>query len=87
MIQNVKLYLGAVFTEVFLVQISSWDFVDESLKRLSITAGIVVAVFTAIKIYQDISIRHLDSKMKRLEIRKKEEEERRFFEQKFTNND
>jgi hypothetical protein len=84
MMQNLRYYILAVFTETFIVQVHFWELADEWLKRVSIVAGIAVAVFTVIKFYQDISNKNLDNRIKRLDIKKKEEEVRRFFQQKYS---
>lgn len=81
--QNMKYYFLAGATEFLFVQLHFWEGVDEWLKRGTMVAGICIGVFTAIKLYQDITTRALDNKLKRLDIDKKAEELRRMFEQEY----
>jgi hypothetical protein len=80
---NVKLYLAAFFAEGTLLSIHLLDLFDDGLKRLSLTAGVVVALLTCIKLYNDIVNGRQDRKLKKLDIRKKEEELRQLFEKKY----
>lgn len=82
-LQNLKYYLLAFFTETILVQAHFWEGLDEWMKRGTMAAGIVIAVLTAIKLYQDITSRTIDNKLKQLDLRKKDEEVRRMFEEKY----
>lgn len=82
-LHHAKYYGLAVVTEAILLQSHFWEGVDEWIKRCTMIAGIAIALFTAIKLYQDIAGRTLDNKLKRLDIEKREEEVRRFFEDKY----
>jgi hypothetical protein len=72
---NMKIYVSALCAEIMLFATPSIETLDEGLKRASICAGIIVAALTAIKIYSDIVNSRLDRKIKRLDLKKKEERE------------
>jgi hypothetical protein len=72
---KIKLYLAAFGFEAFLIQMhygKVWDSLDNGLRRLTLWAGLIVAVLTAVKLYQDISKTRLEKKKLRLDIKKQE---------------
>jgi hypothetical protein len=81
-VQKAKYYFLAVM-DIIILQIHKIDWFDESIKRASIIVGILVGLFTVVKLYFDIISKAKDNKLKGFEIRRREEEERRFFEQKY----
>jgi len=83
MIHNVKLYISAVCTEILLFTMNYLDALDEGLKRGLNVAGLIVAVLTAMKLYNDIVNGQLDRQIKKLDKQRKEEETRRYFEEKY----
>jgi hypothetical protein len=82
-LQRLKYYLIAG-ADLIILQIHRFDFFDESIKRGSLIVGFLVGIVTLIKFIQDIIKNSKDNKLKDLEIRRKEEETRRFFEQKYS---
>lgn len=81
-IQAIKYYLMAVI-DLFLLQMHFWDWVDETVRRGSVVAGLLIAVLTAVKLWQDIRKNADERALKRLERQRKEEEFRRFMEEEY----
>lgn len=82
MIKEVKYYvLGIV--DVILLQLHNLEFLDETLKTASLVVGLIVGILTAIKFYFDLIRGKKEDRLKDLELQKKQEEVRRFFEDKY----
>jgi hypothetical protein len=80
---KLKYYLVAVSDAIFLQIIHDWEWFDESTKRVSIVIGIAIGIITVVKGVQDFLKNRIERKMKILDLKKKEEETRRFFETKY----
>jgi hypothetical protein len=80
---RLKYYLIAVGDAIFLQIVHDWQWFDDTAKRCSIVIGILIGVITVIKGVQDFLKNRLDRKMKALDLKRKEEEVRRFFESKY----
>jgi hypothetical protein len=83
--QEVKFYLIACL-DIVILQIHNLEWVDENVKRASMIIGLLVGVLTAIKFTLDIISKlhddYMKKQIKKLELKKKQEEIRRFFEHK-----
>jgi len=66
---QVRYYCIAVI-DIFLLQVYFWDWVDHTVRTLSVFAGLVIAVLTALKLWQDLKNKVLEGNLKKLEIQK-----------------
>ncbi len=76
-----KLYLSAL-AEISLVIIAAIADIDLHLRIVTGAAGIILAILTGIKFVQDIKRNRFELKLKKLELEKKDEEFRRYMEEK-----
>lgn len=78
---QVKLYLYSGFDLCVLIIATLAD-IDVEIRILLGMVGIIVAILTAVKIVQQIRKDRIENKIKTLDLKLKEEEVRRFFENK-----
>lgn len=85
MMRTTKYYVIAILDASFLgfVHEVNWTWFDDSMKRISIVVGIIIGIITIVKGVQDYITNRLKRKLTQLEVKKKEEEVRRFFEEKY----
>lgn len=78
---HVKLYLQCIF-DIGVLLFASLADVDRDIRIAVGSVGIVLSVLTCIKVYQQVKQNALDNKIKKIDLRMKEEEARRYFERK-----
>jgi hypothetical protein len=81
-VQKGKYYIIAGI-DLFILQIHRWESLDENLRTGSLIIGILVGIATLVKFIQDIRKNRIESKLKELDLQRKQEETRRFFEEKY----
>jgi hypothetical protein len=82
---KLRYYVIAIADVTFLqiVHKIDWSWFDESMKRVSIVMGVIVGIITIVKGIQDFLKNRIEIKNKALDLKRKDEEIRRFFEQKY----
>ena len=81
---NHKLYAVSI-ADIALIGFSIFAEIEFELRVVGLLIGLVVGVLTVLKLVTDLKIRRIEHKMKNIELRRKEEEERLFFQEKFVN--
>jgi hypothetical protein len=81
-IAKAKYYLLAVI-DVVLLNLHRIEELDENVKRASLWIGLVIGVLTLVKLGLDIYNKYQTVRSNNIDIRRKQEEERRFFEAKY----
>lgn len=79
--QQLKTYL-AITVDFLLLGYASLAEIDAELRIVVIFVGLVLTVFTIVKVYYQIEEKKINNRFRRAELKEKEEQVRRFFEDK-----
>ena len=79
-----RLYLTAL-ADLFILGISLMADIDPVLRTAGLLVGVLVGVLTFLKMLQALKTGATERKLKKLELQKKEEEIRRYFQEKHDN--
>jgi hypothetical protein len=77
---NLKLYLSSLL-DVAILMVASLADLEMEIRVAVALVGVVLSIMTGIKLVQQIRHNAMENRIKEIELRRKEEEDRLYFEQ------
>lgn len=77
--QQLRTYLN-IAIDLIILGFASLAEVDAELRVIAIAVGLILTVFTIVKVYHQIQEKKINNAFRKVELKEKEEQVRRFFE-------